>query len=122
VTKYSKHSIFLNRCIGAGNELVYMVLMLALILTLLVILEVFVMERLNGWLAFKIFFYFINAHLQLQCIIDALELLLYVRSSVIESTFYNCTEYELDNWKEIEYLNTGDGTIFINSNDMVGGA
>lgn len=80
VTKYSKHSIFLNRCIGAGNELLYMVLQLAIIITVLVILNVFVFETLKGWLAFKILFYFINAHLQLQCIIDALELLIYVRS------------------------------------------
>jgi uncharacterized paraquat-inducible protein A len=82
VTKYSKHSIFLNRCIGTGNELLYMLLMLAIILTILVILNVFILETLRGWMAFKIFYYFINAHLQLQCIIDALELLIYVQDGL----------------------------------------
>lgn len=43
VAKYSKHSIFLNRCIGAGNELLYMLLMLAIIIAVLVILNVFVL-------------------------------------------------------------------------------
>jgi len=59
-----------------------MLLMLSIILTLLVILDVFVFEALRGWFTFKFLFYFVNAHLQLQCIIDALELLLFVRSNM----------------------------------------
>lgn len=39
----------------------------------------FVFQPLKGWVMFKIAFYFLNAHLQLQCAAEALEGLLCVR-------------------------------------------
>jgi hypothetical protein len=58
--------------------LLYIILMLAIIITILIILNVFVFQPLLGWLAFKVLYYFINADMQLRCIVDVLELLVYV--------------------------------------------
>lgn len=79
VTKYHKHSIFLNKCVGSGNEILYCLLMIAIIVATFVVLNYFIFLRLRGWLLFKIFFYILNAHCQLQCVIDLLEVGVYVR-------------------------------------------
>lgn len=78
VAKYTKHSIMLNRCVGAGNELLYLLMVTLFIWTVSVVLDVFVFQPLNGWLIFKIIFYFMNAHLQLQSAGEALEGLILV--------------------------------------------
>lgn len=61
----------------------YCLLMVAIIVATTIVLNYFVFLKLKGWLLFKIFFYFLNAHCQLQCIIDLLEVGIYVRKYVI---------------------------------------
>lgn len=78
VAKFTKHSIILNRCVGAGNDLLFLLMVAAILWTVSVVLDVFVFQPLNGWLIFKVAFYFLNAHLQLQLAGEALEGLIFV--------------------------------------------